>query len=84
MQDYSSVWLKDVHYNLTVVQSGVIKVLHEAYKDRRPYLNFSTIISRREVHTNADKMSDIFKKNKKAMHALIELNRTIMQYKLNI
>lgn len=84
LQDYSSVWLKDVPYNLTVVQSGVIKVLHEAYKDRRPYLNFSTIRSECEARTNADKMSDIFKMNKEAMHALIVRDRSRNQYMLNI
>jgi hypothetical protein len=84
LQDYSSVWLKDVHYNLTVVQSGVIKVLHEAHKERRPYLNFSTIRSGCEAHTNADKMSDIFKTNKEAMHALIVRDRSRNQYMLNI
>ena len=84
LQDYSSVWLKDVHYNLTLVQSGVIKVLHDAYKDRRLYLNFSTIRSECEAHTNADKMSDIFKTNKEAMHALIVRDRSRNQYMLNI
>jgi hypothetical protein len=84
LEDYSSVWIKGVTYNLTVVQSGVIKVLHEAHKNRRPYLNFSTIISRCEAPTNADKMSDIFKTNKEAMYALIVRDRSRNQYMLNI
>ena len=84
LEDYSSVWIKGVPYNLTVVQSGVIKVLHDAYKDRRPYLNFSTIRNGCEANTNADKMSDIFKTNKEAMHALIVRDRSRNQYMLNI
>ena len=84
LEDYSFVWIKGIPYNLTVVQSDVIKVLHEAYKDRRPYLNFSTIKSGCEAHTNADKMSDIFKMNKEAMHALIVRDRSRNQYMLNI
>ena len=84
LEDYSSVWIKGVTYNLTVVQSGVIKVLHEAHKNRRSYLNFSTIIDKCDAPTNADKMSDIFKKHKETMHALIFYNRSRTQYKLNI
>ena len=37
-----------------------------------------------KAHTNADKMSDIFKMNKEAMHALIVRDRSRNQYMLNI
>ena len=84
LEDYSTVWLKNVRYKLTEVQSGIIKVLHEAYKFGKPYLNFPTIISKCGAHTNADKMSDIFKRHKETMHALISYNRSRTQYKLNI
>jgi len=84
LKDYSSVWLKDVRYELNEIQSGIIQVLHEAHKDGKPYLNFSTIIDKCDAPTNADKMSDIFKKHKETMHALIFYNRSRTQYKLNI
>ena len=84
LKDYSSVWLKDVRYELNEIQSVIIQVLHEAHKDGKPYLNFSTIIDKCDAPTNADKMSDIFKKHKETMHALISYNRSRTQYKLNI
>ena len=82
INDYSTVWMKDKKFELTKNQSRVIQILHEAHKSDVSQLNLSTIISKTGV--NADKMSDIFKRNKDAMNALIYLNRSRSQYKLNI
>ena len=82
MDDYYRVWMKDKKFDLTQNQACVIKILHEAHKSGKAYLNFSSIIFK--VGGEADKMSDIFKKNKDAMHALIHYNKSLTQYKLNI
>tara|TARA_B100001971_G_C18065852_1_gene470424 strand:- start:160 stop:795 length:636 start_codon:yes stop_codon:yes gene_type:complete len=82
MDDYYRVWMKDKKFDLTQNQAYVIEILHEAHKSGKPYLNFSSIVFK--VGGEADKMSDIFKKNKDAMHALIHYNKSLTQYKLNI
>ena len=82
LNDYSIVWMKDERFTLTKRQSQVIQILHEAHKSGSPLLNYSTI--KAEISGEADKMSDIFKTNKKAMHALIHFVGTRRQYSLNI
>ena len=82
LNDYSTVWMKDERFTLTKRQSQVIQILHEAHKSGSSLLNYDTI--KAEISGEADKMSDIFKTRKKAMHALIYFNRTVRQYRLNI
>jgi len=82
LDDYSMVWMRGEKFRLTKNQSEVVKILHEAHRSNTPELNFETIIN--NINSKADKMSDVFKTNKEAMHALIELNKTRIQYSLNI
>ena len=82
LPDYSIVWLDKEQLRLTRNQAKVIKVLHEAYKNNRPYLNFSHIAE--EAGINADKMSGVFPRDKETMHKLIFLDNGKNQYKLNI
>ena len=82
LNDYSIVWMKDERFTLTKRQSQVIQILHEAHKSGSSLLNYDTI--KAEISGEADKMSDIFKTRKKAMHVLIYFNRTVRQYRLNI
>ena len=82
LKDYSIVWMKDEKFTLTNRQSQVIQILHEAHKSGTYHLNFTTIIEK--VGGEAVKMSDIFKKNKEAMHALVFRNASRRQYSLNI
>ena len=80
--EYSTVWLNDSEYQLTVNQSKVVKILHRAHKERRSWLRSTRIFD--EARIQADKMSDVFKNHKEIMHALIEYNRSRQQYRLKL
>ena len=82
LDDYSTVWMRGKKFRLTKNQSDVVKILHEAHRSNTPELNFETIIN--NINSKADKMSDIFKTNKEAMHALVFRNASRRQYSLNI
>ena len=81
-KDYSTVWLNDSEYQLTVNQSKVVKVLHGAHIDKKNWLGSTRIFD--EARIQADKMSDVFKNHKEIMHALIEYNPSRQQYRLKL
>ena len=81
-KDYSTVWLNDSEYQLTVNQSKVVKVLHGAHIDKKNWLGSARIFDGARIQ--ADKMSDVFKNHKEIMHALIEYNRSRQQYRLKL
>ena len=80
--DYRRVWIYGVGFSLTRTQACVVKILHEAYLKRAPWLSGKTVL--KEAGSASMQMFHVFRSHKTPHWRLLIESDGRRMYRLNI